>query len=246
MISKVHALRALGASMVALAVVPWLSVTGASAGDKGGSAPNHKVTICHRTDSNTNPYVIITVDTDAAGGGQDKGVGDHSHKHLGAVWTASLKASHTKWGDIIPPYTDDQGVSFPGLNWTTQGQAIYNNGCRAVTTVTSSAPVTTSSSAPVTRSSSAPVTTSSSAAATSTSAAATTTGASVLPTKIGTTTAATSAEVSVEATQAQSLPKTGGSLPLGVAVGLSLGLLLAGAALLLLPGRLAVERNRRH
>ena len=51
------------------------------------------------------------------GRGNDKGVGDHSRKHLGPVWTASLKASHTKWGDIIPPYTDDQGVSFPGLNY---------------------------------------------------------------------------------------------------------------------------------
>jgi hypothetical protein len=90
---------------------------------------NHKVTICHRTNSNNNPYITETVDTDSTGGGQDKGVSDHTG-HTGPVWNPNLKAQHTQWGDIIPPYTDDQGVSYAGMNWSAEGQAIYNNGCK--------------------------------------------------------------------------------------------------------------------
>jgi hypothetical protein len=36
------------------------------------------------------------------------------------------------------------------------------------------------------------------------------------------------------------------NLPLGAAFGLSLALLLAGGSLMALPGRIAVERKRRH
>jgi hypothetical protein len=72
-----------------------------------GSSGHHKITICHRTNSNTNPYVIITVDTDATHGGKDKGYGDHAAEHRGPVWNPSLKADHVEWGDIIPPFTDD-------------------------------------------------------------------------------------------------------------------------------------------
>lgn len=94
--------------------------------------PLHKVTICHRTNSNVNPYVRITIDTDAAHGGKDHGAGDHAAKHQGPVWNPDLKTQGVKWGDIIPSYTDDQGVGFAGLNWTASGQAIYNSDCKPV------------------------------------------------------------------------------------------------------------------
>jgi hypothetical protein len=80
-----------------------------------------KVTICHRTNSDTNPYVVITPDV--------AGVLDgHANKHDDPrVWNDTLKAQHLKWGDIIPPFEYDGGT-FLGLNWTAEGQAIYNNG----------------------------------------------------------------------------------------------------------------------
>ena len=78
------------------------------------------VTICHATNSNSNPYVQITPDV--------SGVLDGHADHTGPVWDPTLKAQHITWGDIIPPF-DYDGGSYPGMNWTTEGQAIYNNGC---------------------------------------------------------------------------------------------------------------------
>jgi hypothetical protein len=84
----------------------------------------HQVTICHATDSNSHPYVTDTVDISSSGDLS----GGHS-KHTGPLWDGQVK----KWGDIIPPYdyTNDSGTfHFDGLNWTEDGQAIYNNGCK--------------------------------------------------------------------------------------------------------------------
>jgi hypothetical protein len=100
--------------------------------------PNHKVTICHRTNSVTNPYVVITVDEASVDGdnGNDNGKGDHLLEHLGPVWDANTTYSppHNgdQWGDIIPPFYAD-GVTptgYPSLNWNAAGQAIFDNGCK--------------------------------------------------------------------------------------------------------------------
>ena len=88
-------------------------------------APDHKVTICHRTNSNTNPYLVITVDIASAGHLH----GGHDTQHLGPIWDPTLKARKIEWGDIIPPYSYG-AFSYPGLNWTSQGQAIWANDCR--------------------------------------------------------------------------------------------------------------------
>lgn len=72
--------------------------------------PDHKVTICHATSSAQNPYVVITVDK--------------------ASTTAEGHASHGN--DIIPPFPASGVVG--GLNWTSQGQAIYANGCHVAVT----------------------------------------------------------------------------------------------------------------
>lgn len=81
------------------------------------------VTICHATASNTNPYVQespnIANDGSLTGGHLD---------HTGPLFPTA------NWGDIIPPYTSGSFV-FTGLNWTADGQAIWNNGC-AIPTVT--------------------------------------------------------------------------------------------------------------
>ncbi|HEX5585675.1 MAG TPA: DUF5979 domain-containing protein [Acidimicrobiia bacterium] len=81
-------------------------------GTAGAGVDEDHVTICHRTNSNKNPYVEISPDK--------SGVLDGHAGHTGPVWNDTLKADHTKWGDIIPPFDD-----FPGQNWDAAGQAIY-------------------------------------------------------------------------------------------------------------------------
>jgi hypothetical protein len=77
------------------------------------SAAEQKVTICHRTNSPTNPYNQIAVAESAA-------IEGHA-SHRGPVFRPGLE----NWGDIIPPIR-------PGLprgrNWPA-GRAILHNGC---------------------------------------------------------------------------------------------------------------------
>ena len=53
-------------------------------------------------------------------------VGGHDN-HNGGVWYPGI-ADHS-WGDIIPPFYYVGGY-YPGQNWTTEGQTIYNNNCQ--------------------------------------------------------------------------------------------------------------------
>jgi hypothetical protein len=75
------------------------------------------IDICHSTGSDGNPYVVNSPSKD----GDVSGHADHT----GPVWFDGITV---EWGDIIPPFTFDGG-SFPGLNWTAEGQAIFENGC---------------------------------------------------------------------------------------------------------------------
>jgi hypothetical protein len=87
--------------------------------------PEHKVTICHATASETNPYVVITVDIASI-------VGDAGHGHSGV-----------NIGDIIPPFNMD-GYLYAGHNWDAEHAAIYNNGCCNLSTGGSGSTTTTS------------------------------------------------------------------------------------------------------
>jgi hypothetical protein len=95
----------------------------------GSQPPGHKVTLCHRTDSNTNPYVQITVDV--AAGGLKGGHEDHT----GPIWNPTLKASHVKWGDIIPAFTYGSQI-YPGMNVAAANPSVPDgdrwlaNGCK--------------------------------------------------------------------------------------------------------------------
>lgn len=107
--------------------------------------PDHKITICHRTDSNTNPYVVITVDVASTRFAGHEG-------HDGPVWNPSLKANHVKWGDIIPPTSNDGTRAVTPKNWPT-GASILRNGCKVpgeqTTTTTTTVPGrTTTTTAP--------------------------------------------------------------------------------------------------
>jgi hypothetical protein len=122
----------IAAVFVALQLVLALSLTRSVSADQ---AETEKVTICHGTDAVKNPYVRLTVDADSADGNtdNDNGKGDHS-EHTGPIATSeavaqALKDNKQAWGDIIPAHHN-----YAGLNWTAEGQAIYNNNCNYATT----------------------------------------------------------------------------------------------------------------
>jgi hypothetical protein len=82
----------------------------------GNSNAGNKVTICHATGSQTNPFVVITPNANGVVNG-----------HI----------SHQDGRDIIPSFTyNDHGTTktFPGQNFDAAGQAIFNNGCQPVST----------------------------------------------------------------------------------------------------------------
>lgn len=94
------------------------------------------IQICHGTNAVDNPYTTQSVDPDSIG---DNNGGDHS-THTGPIASTTaiaqaLKDAHIDWGDIIPAHN-----GFPGLNWTPEGIAIYNNGCSLPTPTLSPSP----------------------------------------------------------------------------------------------------------
>jgi hypothetical protein len=124
---------ALGALSVAALVGSSLAIAATTA--SGDPAAN--VTICHRTNSVSNPYTMPTVDESAVDGdtGNDNGQGDHT-THTGPVFDFNNPPppphNGDQWGDIIPPF-DENGnprpEGAPTLNWNAAGQAIFNNDC---------------------------------------------------------------------------------------------------------------------
>jgi LPXTG-motif cell wall-anchored protein len=87
---------------------------------------DHKVTICHATSSQSNPYVLIRVDKSSING---VGRGDHYLEH---------------GRDVIPPLAGVHG----GLNWNSAGTAIYNNKCKPVTPSPTPTPTVTQTPTP--------------------------------------------------------------------------------------------------
>jgi hypothetical protein len=97
-----------------------IGVTGMSlAGDKT------EITICHATDSNSHPYVTESPSIDSSGYPQVTLENGHLG-HTGPLWFDGIQE---KWGDIIPPF-DYLDFHFAGLNWSEDGQAIWNAGCK--------------------------------------------------------------------------------------------------------------------
>ena len=77
------------------------------------------VTICHATDSRTNPYRVITVNGSSINEVRNalfNGHGDHD----GVVFSATLP-KHQKWGDIIPAFGDFPGKNTDAVGWIATG-----------------------------------------------------------------------------------------------------------------------------
>ncbi|HEX6937064.1 MAG TPA: hypothetical protein VF227_11145 [Actinomycetes bacterium] len=116
--------RALGAVTLVAAMAP-LTAGAANASQQG---EDHKVTICHRTNSANNPYVVITIDKAAV---FKKGHDTHDE---GGVYQPGDKENGVRWGDIIPSFTyyaspkDSAQQTYPGLNYEA-GRDILENGC---------------------------------------------------------------------------------------------------------------------
>lgn len=124
---KVTAAAVSASAIVAAATGGMLFMSASSA------APNGDVKICHATGSAKNPYQVNSVDpssVDNQGGAYLNGHGDHD----GPLFDPMGGPGQPTWGDIIPPIESptDPENNFDGLNWTTAGQAIYENGCKPV------------------------------------------------------------------------------------------------------------------
>ncbi len=203
--------------------------------DGGG---NQKVTLCHRTNAETNPYVRITVSISSV----VKGAGHDGHN--GPLFVAGMKSAKQKWGDIIPSFTYAVAggtTTYGGKNWPA-GRAIFDAGCAvSLPDSTASASVTPTTSTSVSPSSDTSVSPSGDETVTTTATGNPTADTSVQPTKIGGGDDGTG----VLGGRTGVLPRTGLTLPFAAVLGLSLALLLAGGSLLLAPSRIA-DRARRH
>lgn len=102
--------RTASALVVLVAAAAGLAVIS----EPASAAPEEKVTICHRTNSRTNPYNHEAVAKSSA-------VDGHA-SHTGPIFGPDVD----NWGDIIPPIRP----GLPnGLNWNAAGRAILDNGC---------------------------------------------------------------------------------------------------------------------
>ncbi|MDQ1481356.1 MAG: hypothetical protein QOI44_2217 [Actinomycetota bacterium] len=123
---------------IAMILVGMFSIVLAGLGVSiaGATKPNpeHKITLCHRTDSRSNPYVTESVDVASA-------LFEGHDGHNGPVFSPDLP-QHEKWGDIIPAFDFGPGEQYAGKNLPA-GQAILDNGCVLPGTTTTSASTTT-------------------------------------------------------------------------------------------------------
>ena len=127
-----------GIGLIALGALSMV-LAGLGVSSAGATEPNpdHLVTLCHRTDSYSNPYEEFTVDVGSV-------LGEDGHdSHNGPVFYPEIP-KHTEWGDIIPAFDFGPGEQYAGQN-VPEGQAILDAHCAfpSATTTTSEATTTT-------------------------------------------------------------------------------------------------------
>lgn len=100
-------LKSIVAGLLAAILVAAGPAVAAAKTDNGNSNAHNKITICHATGSQTNPYVVITPDANGVISGH---------------------VNHQDSGDIIPPFDyNDHGTT---KHFAGQGdQSILANGC---------------------------------------------------------------------------------------------------------------------
>jgi len=98
-----------------------------------------KVQICHRDNNVNQPYGPFKDEVSVSSIFSNHGHDEHDGPVATSVAVAqALKNNHQNWGDVIPPfYYMTQGPNshlahYDGKNWTTSGQAIWNNDCQYV------------------------------------------------------------------------------------------------------------------
>jgi len=129
-----------GAGLISMLFGALMVVAPTGAGASNGTFPDsgvHKVTICHRTNSVTNPYVTPTVDFSAVDGSLQGGPNHMIHAGDPFDFSANPTTKYptprngNQWGDIIPPvpynvsWNDDgtwSGSWTTGRNWGLGGQ----------------------------------------------------------------------------------------------------------------------------
>ena len=101
-----------------------------------GNIQGDNVTICHRTNSLTNPYVEITIDPNGilGPGSSSHGPQNTNHNRGTGVFDPDFAYPNNAkdWQDIIPPFDytlDGSPMSFAGYNYTGAGLDIYQHGC---------------------------------------------------------------------------------------------------------------------
>ena len=131
-----------GIGMILVGMVAIVSA-GLGVSVAGATKPNpeHKVTLCHRTASRSNPYVTISPDVASVLHAQGH------DGHNGPIYSDAL-AKNVKWGDIIPPFDYGPGEQYTGQNWTSEGQALFDNDCNGPNESTTTSSSTTTSTVP--------------------------------------------------------------------------------------------------
>jgi LPXTG-site transpeptidase (sortase) family protein len=145
----VVAALAIASGISTVSVQPALAVASTDADWHTLQGNNWKTTICHRTHAVTNPYRKITVSDSSVYGNSGHSNPNHDRDYTVNgltyhVFTPSINypSNQKFWGDIIPPQNvnrrsgNPSAIETSGMNWTTEGIAIYDgdvSGCRTMT-----------------------------------------------------------------------------------------------------------------
>jgi hypothetical protein len=109
-------------ALLSITIIVGALISSPTVASSQGRPGGHPISICHRTDSETNPYVAQTVDASSTQFAGHEG-------HTGGLWFSG-HPKKPKWGDIIPPTDDDHDLTVMAMNWTPMGQAIWQNHCK--------------------------------------------------------------------------------------------------------------------